>query len=905
MGRLDPIRFFSQFFFALVLLCILFSSPISAPQARPVFAQAVNTSILLQITAEFGKQNPSNGAIVTTNPTLQWGSSIDATSYEYCVETNINRACNNQWTSTIYTFANLTGLQVNTHYFWQVRAIGPGGITYANHDPINPLVSNTWWSFSTVALPGPFNKISPEDGAVIHFNNPTLSWSISSDATGYAYCIDTTNDGACSGGWHSTGTTPSVNLPNLPNNITFFWQVRAVNQYTSKFGPTYADSDPGSWWSFTTQVVAPGPFNKLGPANGYKEPTNPTLSWQVSTDATSYEYCLETNRNRACNNNWNSTTSTLVNLTGLTINTRYYWQVRALNSGLKTYANNSYNSWWTFTTGLGPRPGAFTKISPPHSATGVDTSLTLTWETSSDATGFEYCIDSTNDDACNGTWTNTGTNTFAYPDGLLNNTTYYWQVRARNQYLYQAGPTYADSNTWWSFQTQLVPPGDFTKSSPADTATWVTTSPTLTWQAGSYAESYAYCIDTTDDNVCSGDWISTGTDLTADLTGLTKSTTYYWQVAAINFVGTTYADGNTWGSFTTIGDLSAGYYHTCALTNAGGVKCWGWNFSGQLGDSTNTDRWTPVDVYGLSSGVIAISGGWYHTCALTNTGGVKCWGYNYDGELGNNSTDDSWIPVDVVGLNSGVTALSAGAAHTCALTNAGGIKCWGSNFSGKLGDGTNTDRWIPVDVYGLTEGVMAISAGGFNTCALTSAGGVKCWGLNSSGQLGDGTTTDSWIPVDVVGLSSGVTAISSGVDFTCALTSAGGVKCWGEGGQGELGDGMGSWSSTPVDVVGLTSGVTAIDAENIHTCALTSDGGMKCWGANNGGQLGDGTNTDRWAPVDVVGLNSVVMAISAGGWHTCALTSTGGIKCWGNNAYGQLGDGTTGTRLTPVDVIWP
>ncbi len=328
--------------------------------------------------------------------------------------------------------------------------------------------------------------------------------------------------------------------------------------------------------------------------------------------------------------------------------------------------------------------------------------------------------------------------------------------------------------------------------------------------------------------------------------------------------------------------VAAGAVHSCALTSAGGVKCWGFNGHDELGDGGGTSRnsSTPVDVSGLRAGVAAIAAGIRHSCAVTGAGGVKCWGTPYSGALGDGTDSRRFAPVDVSGLGGGVTAVAAGSEHSCALTSAGGMKCWGNNRSGAVGDGTTTDRWTPVDVSGLSSGVTAIAAGGVRSCALTSAGGIKCWG-GYPDPAGVRST-----PVDVSGVSGGVTAITVG----CALTSGGRVQCWGS-------------DLAAVDVPGLSSGVTAIAGGLLHGCALTSAGGVKCWGSNDRGQLGDGTTVDRSTPVDVVGLSSGVASISVGVLHTCAVTRTAAVKCWGWNPSGQLGDGTTVDRSTPVDVI--
>ena len=369
--------------------------------------------------------------------------------------------------------------------------------------------------------------------------------------------------------------------------------------------------------------------------------------------------------------------------------------------------------------------------------------------------------------------------------------------------------------------------------------------------------------------------------------------------------------------------ISAGWGHTCALTSAGGVKCWGGNEFGQLGDGTTTERNTPVDVVGLDSGVLTVASGGLHTCALTAGGGVKCWGLNAFGEVGAATTDlcgwapspCSTIPLDVVGLEAGVAAIAAGSSHTCAVTARGGAKCWGFSQDGQLGTAASDScvGWgdpspcskTPTDVRGLRNHVKTIDAGDDHTCALTARGGVKCWGSNFAGQLGDGTISGHTTPRYVVGLHRGATSIATGNHYTCAVTTGGGVKCWGIGEEGQLG----VWppndiNPLPVNVVDLGTQAVAVTAGGWHACALTVGRDVKCWGLNTVGQLGDGTTDGRFLPVDVAGLGGGVAAIEAGELHTCALTTEGGVKCWGSNGSGQLGDGgASPQRTTPVDVV--
>jgi alpha-tubulin suppressor-like RCC1 family protein len=362
---------------------------------------------------------------------------------------------------------------------------------------------------------------------------------------------------------------------------------------------------------------------------------------------------------------------------------------------------------------------------------------------------------------------------------------------------------------------------------------------------------------------------------------------------------------------TAVVSIGAGSSHACAVTADGIAKCWGDNFLGDLGDGSGMQQDSPVDVQGLIALATSIGAGTNHSCAVVG-GGVKCWGENNNGQLGQGFYNThSPTPVDVVTLTSGVEEVAVGAAHSCALTTGGGLKCWGSSGSGQLGGGFPIGSGVgatPVDVVGLSSGVQDVSAGGGHTCAVTAGGGAKCWGTSGSGQVGDGGSTNTSpraTPVDVVGLTSGVQGIEAGSAHSCALTTGGGVQCWGNQSFGQLGNGVVSFSAVqhaPVQVTGLTSGVVGIGGGERHTCAITSLGGLKCWGQNNAGQLGDGTTTDRSTPVDVVGLAGDVVAVDGGHSYTCALLDTGAVQCWGRGDQGQLGDGLATNSLAPVDV---
>lgn len=351
--------------------------------------------------------------------------------------------------------------------------------------------------------------------------------------------------------------------------------------------------------------------------------------------------------------------------------------------------------------------------------------------------------------------------------------------------------------------------------------------------------------------------------------------------------------------------ISAGNGFTCAVTTAGAAKCWGGGGYGRLGDGNSVNSAVPVTVLGLSSGVSAIATGHMHACAVTSGGALKCWGRNTWGQLGDGTTVDKPSPVTVTGLASGVASVAASLYSTCAVTTAGAALCWGGNDYAGLGDGTTVAKSTPVAVSGKSSGVAKVAVGPLHTCAVSTTGGLSCWGANYYGQIGDGTTSVSrTTPVAVSGLASGVTSVSIGNDHSCAVAS-GAVKCWGFNGDYQLGDGTTTNRLAPVTATGLGSGMVRVGVGFSYACATTTAGAVKCWGKNDNGQLGDGTITTRPTAVSVVGLAATASPdITLGYQHACALPSSGPAQCWGANGASQLGDGTSTTpRLAPVNVL--
>jgi alpha-tubulin suppressor-like RCC1 family protein len=393
--------------------------------------------------------------------------------------------------------------------------------------------------------------------------------------------------------------------------------------------------------------------------------------------------------------------------------------------------------------------------------------------------------------------------------------------------------------------------------------------------------------------------------------------------------------------------IASGSTHGLALLADGTVKSWGLNSSGQLGDNTTSQRLTPVTIPTLS-GVAALAAGANHSLARKTDGTAWVWGANTNQQLGNGTTTNARTPLAVssittaVALSGGSTHsvianadgsilalgdntqgqlgngvanaqlpipvqvastlpmadIAAGKLHSLAITPAGALYSWGYNSNGQLGDGTTTQRNVPVLLNGFTQ-VSRFAAGGSHTLAVKTDGTLWAWGLNGNGQLGDGTVIQRTVPVQVTALT-GVLAVSAGASRSLALKTDGTVWAFGLNTNGQLGNGTLNQATLPVQVTGLT-GVTAIQAGTAFSLALKSDGTVWAWGLNSNGQLGDSTTTSRTTPVQVAGLTGVV-AIAAGDAHALARLSDGTVKSWGKNSNGQLGLANTTQKTSATTV---
>lgn len=353
--------------------------------------------------------------------------------------------------------------------------------------------------------------------------------------------------------------------------------------------------------------------------------------------------------------------------------------------------------------------------------------------------------------------------------------------------------------------------------------------------------------------------------------------------------------GTMMGSFRTDGGgvyVSAGSASACARRPDGTVRCWGNNRGALLGDGTMITRAEPVPVMGITDAT-EVSVGQFHSCAVRANGHVMCWGTGRNGQLGNGNNIDSATPVEVVQLDDAVH-VAVGQTFTCAVRRAGPVVCWGQNDRGQVGDSTRSERTRPTTVSGADD-VVAIAAGLAHACAVRMNGGVLCWGDNANGQLGNGVggagmAADT--PVTVSGLVDAV-GVAAGLNHACALKQDGSAVCWGSNSAGQLGDGSTTVHNTPTAVMGI-AGATALAGGGRTTCARLRTGAVQCWGAGASGQLGNGATQDHPTPVAVSNLPDAIQ-VAVGADFACAVRGSGEVVCWGSDMNRQLGRGGENT----------
>lgn len=344
--------------------------------------------------------------------------------------------------------------------------------------------------------------------------------------------------------------------------------------------------------------------------------------------------------------------------------------------------------------------------------------------------------------------------------------------------------------------------------------------------------------------------------------------------------------------------------HVCALPNSNQLYCWGNNESGQLGIGVTGhqyDATTPQAIDSTTQYQI-VSLGSQHTCALTVAGQIKCWGANFQGQIGNGTQSPAVVNPTTIDLSTSYKFVTAGSEHSCGITTAGKLKCWGYNFRGELGDGTNNLSSIPISIDA-GENYISVSAGQDFTCAVTANGQLKCWGDGAYRKLGTGNTANQSLPTNI-DIGTKYVEVNVGGSHACALTESHQIKCWGRNSHGQVGNGLqnGADVSTPELIDASTQYVT-IGVGYVHTCGLTQNQQIKCWGLNNIGQMGNNAvPVNNYLPGLVSG-GGLYLKIAIASYSACALTTNNSLFCWGDNQNGQLGSGNKVDSPIPIAVL--
>lgn len=350
------------------------------------------------------------------------------------------------------------------------------------------------------------------------------------------------------------------------------------------------------------------------------------------------------------------------------------------------------------------------------------------------------------------------------------------------------------------------------------------------------------------------------------------------------------------GRGVTFASVSAGRLHTCAVTDQRDIYCWGHNEYGALGDSTTSQRSTPVRVHAALA-FQSVSAGFDYTCALTTAAAAYCWGANFNGQLGDGTTINRLVPVPVEG-GLQFREIAAGEAHTCAVSPPTAAYCWGAPLGPDPDGGILPIQLRPVR---LTLGFATVSSGYEISCAVSPTGAVYCWGQQPPGVVISDTSLLAIASPAPVANGVSLASVSAGHKHACGLAPDGHAYCWGRNTSGQLGDSTTTDRLSPVPLAGAAVFASLTAHAPSHSCGIDGAGTALCWGQNSFGQLGNGTRTSSTVPAPVA-ESSPFVSLSVGFAHTCGVTVAGTALCWGSGGFGQLGTGAAGDTTRPVAV---
>ena len=340
------------------------------------------------------------------------------------------------------------------------------------------------------------------------------------------------------------------------------------------------------------------------------------------------------------------------------------------------------------------------------------------------------------------------------------------------------------------------------------------------------------------------------------------------------------------------------------LFTTGGLWTWGYNSLGALGDNTRVNKSSPVQTIAAGTNWKQVSGGFFHTAAIKTDGTLWLWGYNNNGQLGDNTIAAKSSPVQTIAGGTNWKLVSGGAYHTAAIKTDGTLWLWGRNSYGQLGDNTAVSKSSPVQTISGGTNWKLVGCGQYHTAAIKTDGTLWTWGQNNFGQLGDNTVAAKSSPVQTIAAGTNWKQVSSGYNHTAVIKTDGTLWLWGRNSVGALGDNTVAAKSSPVQTIAAGTNWKQVGCGSNHTAAIKTDGTLWLWGYNSYGQLGDNTIVNKSSPVQTIAGGTNWKQVSSGGSkHIAAIKTDGTLWTWGYNSYGQLGDNTAVSKSSPVQTI--